>query len=689
MFCQTSIEVIRVIERLSQKIKIVTFDVFDTLLKRSIMPPDISKIPAAKAMSQFLSEEGIDLSLRETLALRNETELKLRKKYKQLGMDNECHIKEILKTSLSNFMDSSRASSYADKIIRVEIEAEKSVCYPEKGMVEAVRFATELGKRVLFISDMYLGLDHISDLLDECGYKGLFHKGYLSSEYKLNKGSRRLFKLMLSEEKISPRRWLHFGDNIKTDVISAKVLGGYAYHFYSKEHREKTNKILKLSNLETVDSQWIGARWLELCRFSNPKLKNRSPAYQLGFLLLGPLLSNFIHIVIERIKKEKIQAVFFPAREGFMLGYIYKKLSPYLFNSNNVPFQYIFLNRKIAYLASINKIGEREITMGMDSKHPSLRTLLTRFSLNPEHFDKLAKECGIESLDFEFKKPIKNINLLRFFKHPQVIELIHSKRNELYKLLYKYLEQFKFWEYDKVAFIDVGWNGTVQDALTHAFADRSDWPYFIGLYLGFLNPFSLKKTSRSSYEGLLFHKDKHPIGSAPFKVFVELFELATRAPHASATALHKDVKTGVIIPVFNNDRDLTYRKEKKDRSLVVDLQRGIFDYADVYSQFIKFHEHAPEIHATFILNQLDRFLRLPKVIEGQLFEKMFHSEDFGLNIAKYDYISKPTVESIGDVIKYFTFIKKSLWPEGNLAADRLSYLVVLCNIWRIIIKRVF
>lgn len=685
MHCRSSADVISIIERLAPEIDVISFDVFDTLVRRRIVPPDTSKIPAAKALVQILANLGIRVSVHEALERRKEAEQNLRAHSKAAGMDPECRIDDLCGAWLELFLNTPENYYEVNQILQAEIEAEKSVCFAVDGMVEAVRKAQELGKLVVFMSDMYLGLEHITEILNRCGYGDLFNKGYVSSECKLNKNSGRLFRLMLKEEKISPDRWLHFGDDIDKDVRRPKRLGGHAYHFSPRDHSQRSARLAKLERLEKVDSQWAGARWVELCSFYGQTQQTKGLEYNIGYSLLGPLLANFIHCVLKRVGEEDIQLVLFPAREGFVLAEVFRKLSPYVLPNKQIPWIYAFLTRAAVYLASVDQIGVREISMGFWSRRRTPRNFLTRLSLEADDFEGLARECGLISLDSEIKNPFQDFKFLQFVRHPQFLHIIGRKQSECRKVLEGYLDQIGFWQSDRVAYVDVGWRGTVQDALTCAFGERSDWPRLFGLYLGFVGDKPFVETPRSSYEGLLYHQGKHPVGYAAIR-FVELLELAARAPHATTTALRKETATGKILPVLKDEHDPHRQRELKDRELLTRLQTGIFDFVDAYARLIPFQQESPELYTSFVLSQLDRFVRLPKSAEGRVFEEFFHSEDFGSNVAAKDRGPAPKLLSFRRLGQKISYLNDSLWPWGVLAANGLAVLAGFLNIWRIFRK---
>ena len=314
-----------------------------------------------------------------------------------------------------------------------------------------------------------------------------------------------------------------------------------------------------------------------------------------------------------------------------------------------------------------------------------VKTLLTRFSLDPTDFENLAHECGLESLDKPVRAPFRDPKFLRFIRHPKVLRLIRQEQRTHWKLLKDYLDQLGFWKADRVAIVDVGWQGTVQDALTYAFEELPDWPRLFGFYMGVLGDIPVGQTPRSSYEGLLFQNGGHPVEKASIRRFIELFELGANAPHATATELKQDPETGRVVPALKDDNSQSRQEERQNRDLTTRLQAGVFDFAEAYAQVLPFLEYPASRHTDFFLAQLDRFLRLPRAVEGRAFSRYQHVDDFGLDTLRKSYL--PEFKSPTWFNRAKALSGERLWPEATLASYGGFLMVSLFNLYRIVRTR--
>jgi hypothetical protein len=177
-----------------------------------------------------------------------------------------------------------------------------------------------------------------------------------------------------------------------------------------------------------------------------------------------------------------------------------------------------------------------------------------------------------------------------------------------------------------------------------------------------------------------------PLGQSPLHFFRELFELATRAPHATTVGLRRDVTTDQVIPVLKDERSELFDLEQRDTALVTSIQAGIFDFTDVYALRIPFMQESAADLSARIVSRLDRFMRLPSVEEGSIVSDFFHMEDFGSDTVAF----KPGRLGKSKTMRRLFNItgKKSqfAWPEGTAAASGLPGMVFISNVIRLLRK---
>ncbi|MCC6805884.1 MAG: hypothetical protein IT381_00555 [Deltaproteobacteria bacterium] len=183
--------------------EVVSFDIFDTLLTRSVTLPD---------QVHTLVQHRLDVDAgRPTYfqRLRKDAEARVRQS-KRAGDVSYDEIYEVLRQGTLGEQLATRAET-------LELEIEEQVSVPRLRVIEAFRYAVTRGKRVLLVSDMYLRSRHVERLLAKAGVRG--HSAiYMSSEIGVRKDTGAMWDYLIAHEGIADRRFLHIGDNEHSDV---------------------------------------------------------------------------------------------------------------------------------------------------------------------------------------------------------------------------------------------------------------------------------------------------------------------------------------------------------------------------------------------------------------------------------------------------------------------------------------
>lgn len=193
----------RITERLLSY-DLISFDVFDTLLFRKVKKPtDVFGILQEKNGIPNFAESRIRA---EEQARKNtdkvNREIDLRDIYTELSREHSVDIAVMMED---------------------EFDEEQSQCYANPVMLEIVRCLKEKQKRVIAVSDMYLGEERIRKLLDKNGYHGV-DRVYVSCDRGAGKGNGQLFK-RVNEWEGRPDRKIHIGDNSFADVRGGRLAG--------------------------------------------------------------------------------------------------------------------------------------------------------------------------------------------------------------------------------------------------------------------------------------------------------------------------------------------------------------------------------------------------------------------------------------------------------------------------------
>lgn len=219
-----------------QHYDVISFDVFDTLICRTVgHPTDVFGIMEQRT--------GIP----EFANCRIEAENAARQYRSARYHTREVTIEEIYHTMLQDSRVKVSSGKYGAALtkqdlstwIALEMEAEKQCCRADPYMRKLVRLLLAQGKPVIATSDMYLHQAQVQDLLQLCGYAD-FGEIYVSCDHRAGKSDGRLFPRIL--QRLGPdKRLVHIGDNFYADVYKPKELGMSTIH-YITERRGSQNE---------------------------------------------------------------------------------------------------------------------------------------------------------------------------------------------------------------------------------------------------------------------------------------------------------------------------------------------------------------------------------------------------------------------------------------------------------------
>ena len=197
-------------EELLEQIKgktIVSFDVFDTAVKRDVAEPkDVFTLLEARLRDraepcvEHFYEQRVEAE-RAARKVNHGREVTLKDIYKHISVSNERRL----------------------ELMRLECQTEIEVSMPNSPIKHVYDACVQQGKKVLFISDMYLPSKVIWEILRKNGYDT--GRLYVSCEAGCMKKNGGLFKYVQEVENLTVDGWLHMGDAIPGDYLSPKRLG--------------------------------------------------------------------------------------------------------------------------------------------------------------------------------------------------------------------------------------------------------------------------------------------------------------------------------------------------------------------------------------------------------------------------------------------------------------------------------
>lgn len=295
--------------------KIISFDIFDTLLIHPYYKPD----------DLFLHLEYLERAenFKQIRIKAKETALKQLKDKEEISLDDI-------------YINIPQKYKYL-KEKELEIEYQTLQTNPE--IIDIFNYAKSLNKKIIITSDMYLPYEFVEKILKKNGITE-YYKLYLSSKENKTKNSSSLYKKILTDLNISPSKIFHIGDNKYSDYDVPRQLGINSFLYPKAINRFiNSNKIFFYLSKTKKMSLGISIA-LGICAINWIKNKERNNYfYNLGFNVAGIANYCFCNFINKEAIKNNINQIFFVTRDGYTLEKSFK-----IFN-NNIPTNYVTLNR--------------------------------------------------------------------------------------------------------------------------------------------------------------------------------------------------------------------------------------------------------------------------------------------------------------------------------------------------------
>ena len=651
-------------------VQTVSFDVFDTLIHRRAHPEAVVWA-VARWLQARLKALGHSIVV-APLDARNRAYAQLIGKKAELGLDLDISLDELVLPWVRECVGKEFEGdvSLAEQLAMTECEYEQKTTFCNSDILSLVKKLKGRGIRLIYTSDMYLGARYIDRILDACGYKGLFEAAYVSGDFALLKRTGRLFDAVLEREGLQPDRLFHVGDNFISDGERPAERGITAFICDYKKMVHRQLRMQYDYQRMKVDSSWMGVVAAQYSEAALGEIGAPEEAY--GRRVLGPIFMSFVHRLAERCLEEGIKNVYFVAREGYLLKQLFEQIAPIIFGDTFKQPQahYLSISRLTTFMASTKNFSLREITASLNNtSHYSVRTLLAPLKLEDSFLLSLGQRCGIADIDATLPPFFKEWPPFhRLLEDPLLNDEIQKRSSVVHGNLQLYLEQQGFFSESRVAIVDVGWSGQIQDNLYKAIMERPDCPQIFGLYLGTTLTAHWRKTPHSWMEwthGDYSHMDW--FGRSAFE-FVQGLEAVVRSPHGT-TIGYTDTGRSVE-PVYKAETESSRQTEAKDDPMIALFQNGMREFAASYAQAAKMFGFTATDTLPYARMMLNRMVRFPSPEEAKWFLKINNVSDLGSS----DVFALGQQHAVS-VLKPKTLLRalrQSFWRYGVVSIGRSS-----------------
>lgn len=341
------------------------------------------------------------------------------------------------------------------RTLRQELRLEISLIRPIPEHVTILRDLISQGKRCCIITDMYLPPWFIRKIIRK--HVSVDIDFFSSSHHGVTKASGNLFRLVANHYRLDYCEMAHVGDNPHSDLSMPRQLGMDSHKVPERTIADAPKSLFELFSAGE-DAQGTFSR--------------------LGYSLVGPLCISFAMFIKRDIERRGINKVFFGARDGYLIKEAFDLIK------EGAESRYLKISRRALYVPAF----------AFDEGHEKF--FEGRVSAD-EFFERLGMQTPPHLRDLD---PIRHRD--RFEKELESMNFRERSLAEA-EVLADYLRQNDFTE--SVAFVDLGWRGSLQDSLATILGDscKIQGYYFGTIVEGedknayyFKNCFPLKRFSR-------------------------------------------------------------------------------------------------------------------------------------------------------------------------------------------------
>lgn len=634
---------------------LLSLDLWDTVIRRKCHPDAIKEKTSEYLLNnfwQFVLDKYRDVY--KLTQKRVECEKYLGQKLQKQGFDDEYKINDVFALWISEVMpDYDKNGEIVKKIYDFELKTEIKNTYLDSTIVETVEKFRY--RRLAYISDFYAGTSFVDEVLKAIKCPLHFDYKFVSCECGYNKRSGRLFQYVLDELHIESNQQVHLGDNEYSDVTIPRKKGIVCFQY-----------------LPNIENEQRLEREREY--FENKKLDaiNISKLHAAGKISM--FFNGFISWIFESCKDEGIEEIYFFTREGEFYKKLYDEAVQYYAFKDTAPKSHILeVSRLATFFPSLREISINEM-MRLWNQYSvqSMEAFLKSLDIEKEVIVPYISRYDIE-LEEVLEYPWLDQRILRLFSDKEFIHKMEDLRDQKKFLILQYLSQagLDINNGRKIAIVDIGWRGTIQDNLCYLLSNYEIKGFYIGL-IPFLNP-QPKNAIKVGYINGYFNFNL-------LLKYVMPFEMICNSPNGS-TSRYVKTETGEVIA----ERKKEQLEDKVYFDYIEKLQEQIVEDMKVLNKDGLSFKKYSSVFRESAYSVLNQFIIYPKHFVTKAYFSLKHNEEFGVG----QFVDKSTRLRLGLFFKavflkrgrreLVDYLNKTTWPQGYLVYYHMKLLVKIYN----------
>jgi predicted HAD superfamily hydrolase len=478
---------------------VYSFDIFETCLVRVLArPSDLFFLLASKMLAyRNLPHSQQDIAIVANIRLRAEQHARRQTTSEDLELKA---IYEALHQIDPYGFD-------AELMMNQELALEKQFLHPVPAMVRQIKDLRSQGKRIIFISDMYLPAYFIRERLLEHDIAQPDDSVFISGAVAKTKYSGSLFRHVLDKLRIDPCELIHRGDNAHSDIKIPRLLGISVDPFDAARPTSTETKLLDMTSEFCPEiSLIVGTS--RLCRLEATKFDCPPAFAALTCDVVAPVLTAFVHWVLWKAKKKGWKRLYFVSRDGQPLLRIANQLRT---DKRGIECRYLHGSRQAWFLPSINTfILKQEYSWLFIPGHSQAPIdILKKLDLTPKDLQGII-DAPLPEDPFWHLQLLENRKklLLKLMASRPFASLVEQRARKARQVAFAYFQQEGLAECETIILVDVGWTLKAQKALRTCLKLCNINVSLHGLYFG-VQAAHVPDTEIKAFDSYILEQPRH------------------------------------------------------------------------------------------------------------------------------------------------------------------------------------
>jgi predicted HAD superfamily hydrolase len=606
--------------KFAEDIETVSFDVLDTLLHRLVSAPvDLFDAVRCKLMTHpgaLVEQDSIaNFPHNRRLAERRAREVRV----ESCGGEGEVTYAEIY----VQFQRLTQASDACLELLKgAELELEALFLYRSEVGFACYQQAINAGKRVLFISDIYLPQEFLIQNLRRFGFEAANPETvFVSGEERMSKHTGALYGHVQRKMQLSVNKWIHVGDNPHADVKQARRRGLHAL-------LADWSFVRNVPSLNQAFADGLARSLMDGLKLPQYRsLYNPQDRYEyMGYTVFGPLVFGYYAWLVFKLREFQADKILFLGRDGQILHRVHQIITQNSKVAITREADYVYISRKAIYPLGFTGLELNRLHWASFAKSKKTVAMAAR----DLHLDPHYLACHLEQAGLEPDQDCSNEQQRKRWEHFlrksfQPLLEMSRKQRESWSGYFTQLVQGA----NRVAIVDVGWHGNLQANLLRTLNDEWIKRDYKGFYMALAGETRLNMSPYVNMEAWIVnpHEDNSadPKLQSLWNGGCELLEFAFTADHGSTLGYRRNDE-GNIEPVLEDKS----QNEQHDERCALAVQAGVLEFAKRHAFLFT---HFP-VEALLSKSWQDNFFRLvgqPMDEQINLFADMTHSDSPGSN----------------------------------------------------------